>query len=69
MAIVSLCLINGLKVIKMGDIEKAILHGIEACLVKLHVHICPECKKKYKEILKHIKESAKDAENMPLQLR
>lgn len=51
----------------MEELEKAVLFGLEACLVRLHVHLCPECKKKYEEIKKHIKESAKNGKTMPTQ--
>jgi len=44
----------------MDDIEKAILYGLEALMVRLHVVTCLECKDKFEEIKKHIKETVKN---------
>jgi len=50
----------------MKELEKAILYGVEACIVKIHVLTCPECELKYEEIKKHIKESMKSDDSVPI---
>jgi len=45
----------------MKDWEKVIVEGAIALLVRAHAQLCRDCKKKYNEIEKHMRESADNA--------